>query len=193
MEALERNPLIARTARCVAALGLLVGLTGCAAGYTGRPPEAIKPRVFTPERLAKLSKPPKGRSYRLRPVGRTKAAWANVARVSGETAEFVASRSDQALFIISGRAVVSLNGERTLVGPGAVVLVPRGCKTRIIRGKAQGKAPLVFVQVSAPPIKGKDPLEVALKGPKKKAKKKPATEKSPKAKKPTTEKSPKAK
>lgn len=122
---------------------------GCAGAGPGKLPMAIKPQALTASDLAGLSKPEGDKPHRLRRVAECEAARVYVVRTAGSVAAYKMKR-DQAFLVVSGLAVVSLDGLRTEVGPGSVIVSPRGCKTEFIRGRAQGKAPLVMAQVVAP-------------------------------------------
>jgi len=70
-----------------------------------------------------------------------------------ETEEHLHPRTEEIYYVLRGRGLMSLEGERREVGPGDGILIPTGTRHKI---RNIGQEPLVFLCCCAPPYSHED-------------------------------------
>ena len=131
----------------------------------------VKGDVLTAERLTDLAKPESGRAYRVRRVAETAGARVFTLQTTGEVQPYRLKKHDQIFFVVSGAGIAAVNVGRRVIGPGSVVVVPRGDEVRFVRDEAHGQTPLTLVQVVVPGGDITREAQKALEKPKRKPKK----------------------
>lgn len=74
-----------------------------------------------------------------------------------ETEEHLHPRTEEIYYVLRGRGLMSLEGERREVGPGDGILIPTGTRHKI---RNIGQEPLVFLCCCAPPYSHEDTVLV---------------------------------
>jgi mannose-6-phosphate isomerase-like protein (cupin superfamily) len=72
----------------------------------------------------------------------------------GEVEDHAHERAEHVYYVLSGRGLMTLDGERTVVGPHRAVFIPPGVRHAFVNN---GLEDLVFVVVTSPP--GELPLD----------------------------------
>lgn len=70
-----------------------------------------------------------------------------------ETEEHYHPRSEEIYYVLHGRGLMTLKGDRREVGPGDGILIPPGTRHRI---RNTGQEPLVFLCCCSPPYSHED-------------------------------------
>ncbi len=74
-----------------------------------------------------------------------------------ETEEHLHPRTEEIYYVLRGRGLMTLEGERREVGPGDGILIPPGTRHKI---RNIGQEPLVFLCCCAPPYSHEDTVLV---------------------------------
>ncbi len=111
-----------------------------------------KARVFCAEELLWSSPPGHHRAYSKLLVGPETGSRYLDFRISlyppeGYAEEHVHQEAENVYFILRGRAVVDLDGQRHIAGPNTVVFIPPGVRHAVYN---TGDEDLLFVVVAAP-------------------------------------------
>jgi mannose-6-phosphate isomerase-like protein (cupin superfamily) len=75
-----------------------------------------------------------------------------------ETEEHRHPQAEEIYYVLRGRGLISVEGERREVGPGDAILIPPGTRHTI---RNIGREPLVFLCCCAPPYSDEDTVLVA--------------------------------
>jgi len=131
----------------------LVAVSGCGTGkddMIGPFPPQVQGENFTPDEMiakVKLSQAETHSSLRLAEM---RAAEVYVIQTTGELRPEPLDNRDQVFFIVRGQCISNVQGTRDVVGPGSVIVAPRGVPVRFIRGPEDAGKPLLVVRVVSP-------------------------------------------
>ncbi|OGF53541.1 MAG: hypothetical protein A2Z21_07530 [Candidatus Fraserbacteria bacterium RBG_16_55_9] len=119
-----------------------------------RPPGVLKPMVVdVAQRMAQgLTQSPKGLEFtvvaEMKPTGSVE-----LFRVSDKVELHHSLKENHLMYILKGRAQATIGSLNTEVGPGQIVIVPKGVKYQLER---MGGEPLEFILFSTPPFVDED-------------------------------------
>ena len=168
----EGQDMMFRYAAICLALAWSATLVGCRTGagdVVGPSPAVYEGKNVTASRLAKVGALPDGQKSLILRVAETPGAQVHVVHTTEEIKPYLRKKHDQFFFVVSGRCISEVQGVRDVVGPGSVVVVPRGMKVRFLRGDQDVGKPLLMVRVSLPNDNVTDVVEVKVPKPKPKS------------------------
>ena len=140
-----------------ASLVLLCLLFLCAAGCglgPGRKVERlarpIKGVVLPEEEIAKAAAPASGETWSVRYLAESRESRLFAVQTLEGVQPYRLRSVDQVFFVVSGTGIGSVDGQRRIIGPGSVLVVPRRKVVKIVRRDDERDAPLVMTLAIMP-------------------------------------------